>query len=95
MIEAKDIVAHEVARQAEFGMEPSWEDFVIAGQQAGIREVAPTFEALFKIAINGDYANGNEAFGTDEGRMRAGEALDAIEKWWQAKLKEWGVRNDR
>ena len=28
---AKEIVEKEVARQAKFGMEPSWEDFVLAG----------------------------------------------------------------
>lgn len=38
-MEVKDIVGKEVARQAEFGMEPSWEDFVIAGVEAGRREV--------------------------------------------------------
>jgi len=38
-VEAKEIVAEEVARQAEFGCEPSWEDFVVAGQQAGIKKV--------------------------------------------------------
>lgn len=43
-MEAKDIVAEEVARQAEFGYEPSWEDFVIAGQVAGIREVVEWIE---------------------------------------------------
>ena len=37
-MKAKDIVEKEVARQAEFGMEPSWEDFVIAVQDAGIQE---------------------------------------------------------
>jgi len=41
-MEAKDIVAKEVARQAEFGCEPSWEDFVVAGKQAGKAECAKT-----------------------------------------------------
>ena len=36
---AKDIVVQEIARQAEFGMEPSWEDFVMAGIQARMKEV--------------------------------------------------------
>ncbi len=31
----RDIVEKEVARQAEFGMEPSWEDFAVAGVVAG------------------------------------------------------------
>jgi len=34
-MKAKEIVAKEVARQAEFGYEPSWEDFVEAGYKAG------------------------------------------------------------
>ncbi len=38
-MKAKKIVEEEVARQREFGMEPSWEDFVIAGIDAGIKEV--------------------------------------------------------
>jgi len=50
----KDIVAKEVARQAGFGYEPSWEDFVIAGQQAGIREVVECVESL-KVFLDLDY----------------------------------------
>ena len=38
-MEASSIVAMEIVRQAEFGMEPSWQDFTIAGKQAGWREV--------------------------------------------------------
>jgi len=38
-METKEIVAKEVERQAEFGYEPSWEDFVIAGIEAGVRKV--------------------------------------------------------
>lgn len=37
-MKAEEIVAKEVARQAEFGMEPSWDDFVIAGIEEGRRE---------------------------------------------------------
>jgi len=44
MMDAKDIVGAEVKRQAEFGYEPSWEDFVIAGQQAGMKEVVEWVE---------------------------------------------------
>ena len=39
----KSIVAKEVARQAEFGMEPSWEDFV----KAGIKEVVDFITLYF------------------------------------------------
>ena len=44
-MEAKDIVAQEVKRQAKFGMEPSWEDFVIAGIEAGQRKVVEWIKA--------------------------------------------------
>ena len=40
----KSIVAKEVARQAEFGMEPGWEDFAVAG----IREVVDLWLAKLK-----------------------------------------------
>ncbi len=40
---AKEIVQHELSRQAEFGMEPSWEDFVIAGHKEGMREATRLF----------------------------------------------------
>ena len=43
-MEAKEIVEKEVARQAGFGMEPSWEDFAIAGYGAGIKEVVEWFK---------------------------------------------------
>jgi len=36
-VRPKEIVEREVSRQAEFGMEPSWEDFVIAGITEGVR----------------------------------------------------------
>ena len=41
-MEVKEIVKQEIERQAKFGYEPSWEDFVIAGQMAGKREVVDT-----------------------------------------------------
>jgi len=43
-VKVEDIVKAELARQAAFGYEPSWLDFVIAGQQAGIREVVEWVE---------------------------------------------------
>ena len=48
-MKAKDIVAQEVARQAEFGYEPSWEDFVIAGRQAGIKKVVEYTKREFGV----------------------------------------------
>ena len=48
-MEAKEIVVREVARQSEFGHEPSWEDFVIAGQRNGIKEVVEEIEKEFLL----------------------------------------------
>ena len=45
-MDAKEIVAKEVARQAEFGMEPSWEDFVIAGIREVVEIANPTIDRL-------------------------------------------------
>lgn len=47
-MEAKEVVANEVARQKEFGYEPSWEDFVIAGQKAGMRKVVKWINENFR-----------------------------------------------
>ena len=45
MLTPEEIVKREVARQAEFGMEPSWQDFVIAG----IEETSPIIaEKIFR-----------------------------------------------
>ncbi len=44
-MKAEEIVAKEVARQEEFGYEPSWEDLVIAGQKAGIKTVVEFIRA--------------------------------------------------
>lgn len=38
-MEAKDIVANEIAKQAEFGMEPSFEDIAIVAIEAGMKEM--------------------------------------------------------
>lgn len=51
-MEAKDIVTKEIARQAEFGYVPSQEDFVIAGRQAGVKEVIETTVYLPSIKRN-------------------------------------------
>jgi len=37
-------------------------------------------QALLEFARHGDYSSGNEAFGVDEGRVMANEALDLYEK---------------
>ena len=58
-MEAKEIVEQEVARQADFGYAPSWEDFVIAGRVAGIKEVV---ETTIYLALANGYVSIRELF---------------------------------
>ena len=55
---------------------------------AGWRKVPPEVfnlaQRILEFAFHGDYSNGNDAFGIDEGRVRAREALDSFD----AELKE-------
>ena len=74
-MEVKDIVAQEVARQAEFGYEPGWEDMVIAGYKAGIKEVVEWIKENAREDILED--------GTDN------FYLGISPKEWQEQLKEW------
>ena len=53
-MDAKDIVAKEIARQAKFGYEPSWLDLVIAGQKAGIREVVEWIKEMKETPLGTD-----------------------------------------
>lgn len=39
---------------------------------------------ILEFAEHGDYSNGNEAYGVDEGRVRAGECLDLYRKRFDA-----------
>jgi hypothetical protein len=48
---------------------------------------------LLEIAEHGDYSNGNEAFGLDEGRVRTNELINQCRKELQALLKEAGEDN--
>lgn len=88
-MEAKEIVTIEVARQKEFGYEPSWEDFVIAGQQAGIREGRKeTWDTAITAAIQG-------------AREEVVEFIDKFElidescrDEWQAQKKMWGINKE-
>lgn len=82
-IEAKDIVKQEVEREAEFGYEPSSEDFVIAGQLAGIRKVVEFIHNEF-----GGYGGGELINILIDNNYGEDGSLDK----WQAKLKEWGIR---
>ena len=79
-MESKEIVAKEVARQAEFGMEPSWEDFVIAGKEAGIKEVVEWLESMAAFPLeNLSYAE----------RQDTPILENILFGEWQAKLREW------
>ncbi len=79
MIKAKDIVAKEVARQAAFGYEPSWEDFVIAGYKAGIKEAVEWIRVrLNEITCLEDSAD-------------VDKALTGLIFELKAQLKEWGL----
>jgi len=58
------------------------------GKQEGFDKVVPFAEKFLTLAEHGDYANGNVAYGVDEGRVQAGELLDAYREEWQAFLKK-------
>jgi hypothetical protein len=49
-------------------------------KKEGIREVLSLAKKLLEMAEHGDYSNGVEAFGLDEGRVRASELLKEYEK---------------
>ncbi len=77
-MKAEDIVAEEVARQAKFGMEPSLEDFAIAGVLAGIKEVVDLLMATVDYECEDE--NGSPTI-----------SFWFVPEEWQAKLKEWGI----
>ena len=105
-MEAKDIVKNEIDRQAKFGYEPSWEDFVIAGQSAGL--VQGKMDMLLdqqEILIEAKQAGmkevvecANEAKITTDVFQEDGSVIlrkgDIVipQLYWQVKLKEWGIK---
>ena len=50
----------------------------------GLAKMLNLAQRILEFAFYGDYSNGNDAFGVDEGRVRAREALDSFD----AELKE-------
>jgi len=48
-----------------------------------LKEVMWLVNNLFDMVEHGDYSNGIEAFGIDEGRVQAGELLSRYRKQWQ------------
>ncbi len=75
-MKAKDIVTQEVARQAEFGYEPSWEDFVIAGRMSWMKEVVEWIEINNRVTP----------------QVNENRGANIPREVWQAKLKEWGIK---
>jgi hypothetical protein len=61
------------------------------GKQAGIKEVVEWVDKWREVVEHGDYSNGNEAFGVDEGRVLTYQHIENLDKQWQSKLKEWGI----
>ena len=60
-------------------------------RQEGRREVVEWVEKYKELTEHGDYSNGVEAFGLDEGRVMAHRLMDEYEKEWQAFKKERGI----
>ena len=58
---------------------------------AGIQQVLEWANKWKEVAEHGDYSNGVEAFGVDEGRVLTYRYIKDLEEQWQAKLKEWGI----
>jgi len=89
----------EWTKQDEIDIKRSCMEIWEAGRRAGIREgrkeVVGFANKFLLLAEKGDYSNGNEAFGVDEGRVRAGELLDNYRKEWQAQLMSWGIEEER
>jgi len=62
-------------REAIIQMETEW--------QSKIGKIIDVGNEILELAWHGDYSNGNEAFGVDEGRVRAKELLDVLELEWR------------
>lgn len=60
--------------------------------QERIERILAVGSKILEVAWHGDYANGNDAFGIDEGRVRAKECLDSLEREWQALKKQEGIQ---
>ena len=59
--------------------------------KSGIKEVVEWVDKWREVVEHGDYSNGNEAFGVDEGRVLTYQHIENLDKQWQSKLKEWGI----
>ena len=90
--EEEDILVLLVPRQLDLS------DKIIAEaqNQATIRGIIGQFDKLFKLAEDslrlageGDHTNGVEHMGTDEGRVRAGEMLNRLERELNQFTLQW------
>jgi hypothetical protein len=61
------------------------------GSKSGIKEAIEWVNKWKELAEHGDYSNGVEAFGMDEGRVLSYRYIKDLEEQWQSKLKEWGL----
>ncbi len=52
-----------------------------------LSEVASIVDKLFEALSHADFSNGVEAFGADEGRVRAWGHIKRLEDDWQALIK--------
>lgn len=66
------------------GAEATADAFIEAGKEIATREILALTENIFNLAINGDYTNGNDAYGLDEGRVRASELIEDFDKQLEA-----------
>ncbi len=55
-------------------------------------ELTELCQDILGFVEHGDYSNGNEVFGCDEGRVRAGECLDLYRKRFEALKKQSEVK---
>jgi hypothetical protein len=101
--EPDKIVAQEIAKQAAYGYEPSYSDFVIAGQQAMIKELAEqkrtSLEFAYKLAKRfiecGDsriFFEIQQVFGDIEWDEAKDILNTVISQTNPAKLKELGIK---
>lgn len=63
-------------------------------RQDTAREIGPLIEKLFEVLEHADFSNGIEAFGIDEGRVRAKEFIGRIKAEWQALKNRFGVKDE-
>jgi len=56
--------------------------------QQRMKRIFQVGDTILETAWHGDYSDGNDAFGIDEGRVKARELLDSLEEKWQSLKKQ-------